>query len=104
MVLIFFKSVGWCFFLGCFRPLTGIMVLIAVLIGGNDPIYKVVSVPLRGLWFLSEEDIINHLIHYYVSVPLRGLWFLSGPIKKNILSDAIMGFRPLTGIMVLIGD
>ena len=37
-----------------------------------------VSVPLRGLWFLSKQ--IESLVRKAsrnVSVPLRGLWFLS---------------------------
>ena len=62
-----------------------------------------VSVPLRGLWFLSAEWLKYIPCRYeVVSVPLRGLWFLS---KKKAIVVSIMGrlgFRPLTGIMVLI--
>ena len=62
-----------------FRPLAGIMVLI------NSDLYRGmitpvcnVSVPLRGLWFLSVVIIIFNIITITaVSVPLRGLWFLS---------------------------
>ena len=36
-----------------------------------------VSVPLRGLWFLSKAGERERKIKYFVSVPLRGLWFLS---------------------------
>ena len=86
-----------------FRPLAGIMVLIYSL-GYNDKKHcflfpspcgdygsyrrqhrtvargkgLLVSVPLRGLWFLSpEENQRNERTCVYVSVPLRGLWFLS---------------------------
>ena len=38
-----------------FRPLTGIVVLIESIWGGMCEFQKGVSVPLRGLWFLSEE-------------------------------------------------
>ena len=38
----------------------------------------IVSVPLRGLWFLSPPlDITAKAADAFVSVPLRGLWFLS---------------------------
>ena len=37
-----------------------------------------VSVPLRGLWFLSRKEEKNMATYEdIVSVPLRGLWFLS---------------------------
>ena len=38
-----------------------------------------VSVPLRGLWFLSAENPLDFTWwqEQDVSVPLRGLWFLS---------------------------
>ena len=36
-----------------FRPLAGIMVLILILLGVSMAGGKAVSVPLRGLWFLS---------------------------------------------------
>ena len=84
-----------------FRPLAGIMVLIE----RNGVLcitLNILSVPLRGLWFLSKHhdnvkekhlhlsvplrDYGSYLHYYYheyaqseeqVSVPLRGLWFLS---------------------------
>ena len=84
-----------------------------------------VSVPLRGLWFLSSLTksmktprgsfrpltgimvLIRNMVTYnqrkgkHVSVPLRGLWFLS--ICWLISSvGRLPCFRPLTGIMVLI--
>ena len=37
-----------------------------------------------------------------VSVPLRGLWFLSQSVTTVIVCEVI-SFRPLAGIMVLIG-
>ena len=86
-----------------FRPLTGIMVLIEVK-NFIDKYYRLyefpspygdygsyrrwlnqslfassnVSVPLRGLWFLSADSHEVMLqLRRVVSVPLRGLWFLS---------------------------
>ena len=52
-----------------------------VLIGKAKKVwYNVVnvSVPLRGLWFLSLQG-VPYIVPtlYIVSVPLRGLWFLS---------------------------
>ena len=87
----------------CFRPLAGIMVLINFINCGNTTREELVSVPLRGLWFLSRCTIMRRLIRTLtsfrplagimvlitwktwamvsavspVSVPLRGLWFLS---------------------------
>ena len=64
-----------------------------------------VSVPLRGLWFLSAENPLDFTWwqEQDVSVPLRGLWFLS---KAGYLptdeTSLVKSFRPLTGIMVLI--
>ena len=110
-----------------FRPLTGIMVLILRIRQRNRHVQRRVSVPLRGLWFLSRgsEDYI-HCYAGYVSVPLRGLWFLSEytmtminhaylivsvPLrglwflsedKERVISPHNACFRPLTGIMVLI--
>ena len=88
-----------------------------------------VSVPLRGLWFLSvsyvhEQNgqtyscfrplagimvliiiasmIVLKKLHGVVSVPLRGLWFLSLIRDKNSIVYLSECFRPLAGIMVLI--
>ena len=41
------------------------------------PQKTLVSVPLRGLWFLSLDDDDIADVGELVSVPLRGLWFLS---------------------------
>ena len=38
-----------------------------------------------------------------VSVPLRGLWFLSSKEFSMVIGHVIDSFRPLAGIMVLIG-
>ena len=38
----------------------------------------------------------------WVSVPLRGLWFLSIYSKLTNIQARLKGFRPLAGIMVLI--
>ena len=87
---------------------------------------KKVSVPLRGLWFLSIGIARRTLAGYEafpspygdcgsyqycpyginvsydsVSVPLRGLWFLSA-FLIFFFDSPLRGFRPLTGIVVLI--
>ena len=67
-----------------------------------SPSVTKVSVPLRGLWFLSWCGLFSfNESDDDVSVPLRGLWFLSvyGRLAIAIL---MRRFRPLTGIMVLI--
>ena len=61
-----------------FRPLAGIMVLISTSLLPQQGLCRKVSVPLRGLWFLSAT--------WYFTI--FGSW--SG------------SFRPLAGIMVLI--
>ena len=62
-----------------------------------------VSVPLRGLWFLSMLLLLsNQICNLAVSVPLRGLWFLSIYSKLTNIQARLKGFRPLAGIMVLI--
>ena len=38
-----------------------------------------------------------------VSVPLRGLWFLSAKHVDDDDKNTVVSFRPLAGIMVLIG-
>ena len=141
--------------LECFRPLAGIMVLICRVYHydtkddaklfpspcGDYGSYLVlfqrlweyskfaVSVPLRGLWFLSTlilkrnqkgqclfpspcGDYGSYLKHFKkkcyiskrVSVPLRGLWFLSGYIANAETMTDAESFRPLAGIMVLISS
>ena len=60
-----------------FRPLAGIMVLIAIRKHGAYMTPEKVSVPLRGLWFLSRNGCHKRQYRTAVSVPLRGLWFLS---------------------------
>ena len=77
-----------------------------VLIEGMEPLDIAreveVSVPLRGLWFLSVNrfKLIKRECEK-VSVPLRGLWFLlhGSPRHAQLASGR---FRPLAGIMVLI--
>ena len=62
-----------------------------------------ISVPLRGLWFLSckrDTTIIKELEE--ISVPLRGLWFLSKKEEGKQRQWQNGYFRPLAGIMVLI--
>ena len=87
-----------------FRPLAGIMVLIVL---STPPAFVLsqdqVSVPLRGLWFLSDsQDSDMEDAGKIVSVPLRGLWFLSRSHGSGYNSYKLHGFRPLAGIMVLI--
>ena len=111
-----------------FRPLAGIMVLILYDLGKDEVFTKVqfpspcgdygsyrlkgtarkirhnykISVPLRGLWFLSWDISSTYPGSTgSISVPLRGLWFLS---KEVIMLYIVYcgNFRPLAGIMVLI--
>ena len=86
----------------CFRPLAGIVVLISACANMLLIFSKsVVSVPLRGLWFLSSLDNSCTGAERLVSVPLRGLWFLSQAVSFLSLTSA-RSFRPLAGIVVLI--
>ena len=62
-----------------FRPLAGIMVLIAVSASNSSILIGDVSVPLRGLWFLSSSFAVMMFVSFLLP-----------------------GFRPLAGIMVLI--
>ena len=87
-----------------FRPLAGIMVLIRetrnlIALSSRD-----VSVPLRGLWFLSSSMFVFSSFITFVSVPLRGLWFLSTGTKITQSAQTATSFRPLAGIMVLIAE
>ena len=93
-----------------FRPLTGIMVLILLAAARKPSATLVVSVPLRGLWFLSDASSFLATIPFMfpspygdygsylrqsllsprlnslvVSVPLRGLWFLSAPFINGFM-------------------
>ena len=87
-----------------------------------------VSVPLRGLWFLSNTLKVKSnrakmrfpspcgdygsyrrygtccycSFKFKVSVPLRGLWFLSATPCRLAQIYPMPCFRPLAGIMVLI--
>ena len=102
------------------------MVLISVRpVSGMSETSRIVSVPLWGLWFLSNPCVnliqmngacfrplvgIMVLIAFYaeevdfltnrVSVPLWGLWFLSN--STVALPSKLQSFRPPAGIMVLI--
>ena len=85
-----------------FRPLAGIMVLIVTCEGGDNMTDEESFRPLAGIMVLITAIFIQSLISiYFVSVPLRGLWFLS----VNRLAISLRPtpcFRPLAGIMVLI--
>ena len=68
----------------------------------TDETSRFVSVPLRGLWFLSPNyDARLEVSPNGVSVPLRGLWFLS-EFTSTAYIESQLCFRPLAGIMVLI--
>ena len=86
-----------------FRPLAGIMVLIGGVIMGIVIMALVVSVPLRGLWFLS----FNRRLGGWAFVPhcfrpLAGIMVLIKAITTWNEENKLNGFRPLAGIMVLI--
>ena len=114
--------------LTCFRPLAGIMVLITlyrlsynslwtgfrplagimVLIWGTEKVKtKVlidVSVPLRGLWFLSwRRRWRRHRHHQRRFRPLAGIMVLIILLEVSTDGGNSKCFRPLAGIMVLIG-
>ena len=51
-----------------------------------EPKMIFVSVPLRGLWFLSSLKWFYIAgAGFAVSVPLRGLWFLSNKGLKSLV-------------------
>ena len=61
----------------CFRPLAGIMVLILLLFYAI-PMYVLCFRPLAGIMVLIiTGSHVSVLWYEFVSVPLRGLWFLS---------------------------
>ena len=78
------------------------MVLIGEIEFREDNCYQGVSVPLRGLWFLSQCWQLTRNVLRCVSVPLRGLWFLSVATIEEDTGFPNQRFRPLAGIMVLI--
>ena len=59
-----------------------------------------VSVPLRGLWFLSDWIECLMFMLCLVSVPLRGLWFLSGT-EWDEKDEAACVSVPLRGLWFL---
>ena len=93
---------------------------------GNNHAANEVSVPLRGLWFLSifygKQEKSNHrlfpspcgdygsYLRRYTTTkkpksrfrPLAGIMVLIINLAKNVYISASLGFRPLAGIMVLI--
>ena len=129
---LWFLSGDFCvacdyFYYDYFRPLAGIMVLICMdWLEDLFPLINDISVPLRGLWFLSKKSKPNGILTLYISVPLRGLWFLSreddnhdrrrkekfpspcgdyGSYRDSynyVYASITRNFRPLAGIMVLI--
>ena len=87
-----------------FRPLAGIMVLIdSVADWLNEQFLRRGFRPLAGIMVLIETSFFMNMteISGGVSVPLRGLWFLSIK-RRSVLIRKIASFRPLAGIMVLI--
>ena len=84
-----------------FRPLAGIMVLI-LKEAFSDIVEAAYSFrPLAGIMVLIECGLPAYLYTPTVSVPLRGLWFLSSwELRQK--PEARTRFRPLAGIMVLI--
>ena len=77
MVLIVINLLLWIDFVRCFRPLTGIMVLIAKKMQESLGIPKCFR-PLTGIMVLiCRSRYYEPPSRNVVSVPLRGLWFLS---------------------------
>ena len=85
-----------------FRPLAGIMVLIMTGVLKKPPITTWSFRPLAGIMVLINYRIMpQRYLCKHVSVPLRGLWFLSA-VFEEVLGINVPSFRPLAGIMVLI--
>ena len=85
-----------------FRPLAGIMVLIKHGPATVNATQQQVSVPLRGLWFLScQHYMMVTGLSAWVSVPLRGLWFLSARKKLRIDHNSRAVSVPLRGLWFL---
>ena len=61
-----------------------------------------ISVPLRGLWFLSERTKVNESLIVRDFRPLAGIMVLIGTYRRNTGRNPRHDFRPLAGIMVLI--
>ena len=115
-------------YLSGFRPLAGIMVLIKNSLPSSLRPIQVSFRPLAGIMVLiGRREFYYGNNYYYVSVPLRGLWFLSssrfasrsasrtalfpspcgdyGSYPARIVGKSMKSkicFRPLAGIMVLI--
>ena len=67
-------------------PLRGLWFLSDYLLYPFKSLICVVSVPLRGLWFLSNRvGTVIAKVDRNVSVPLRGLWFLSSCTGRNFI-------------------
>ena len=104
MVLICFDNLSYAPLHVSFRPLAGIMVLIYTVKKVVDIADGVVSVPLRGLWFLSwYEALALAIFAVVVSVPLRGLWFLSKTIFNYQRTNRKAVSVPLRGLWFLSG-
>ena len=60
-----------------------------------------VSVPIRGLFFLTHESVVCQYQSQVdtVSVPIRGLFFLTGTIETWLWEQTQGGFRPHQGII-----
>ena len=73
-----------CILIDVSVPLRGLWFLsLLKLYKVSETLFRV-SVPLRGLWFLSRRVYTEVGTEYYgVSVPLRGLWFLSVMHNSN---------------------
>ena|GEM_PF-2155424 len=108
-----------------FRPLAGIMVLIQTVLIDGLIAGRLVSVPLRGLWFLSRLNFLTNLkkfkfpspygdygsyhlslsflmaFRHLVSVPLRGLWFLSRRLQTRVRLPGRAVSVPLRGLWFL---
>ena len=79
------------------------MVLILSDMSWNICTHVFVSVPLRGLWFLSfKGDVWDEKLQAMRFRPLAGIMVLINLKGVNIMKKYEICFRPLAGIMVLI--
>ena len=72
-----------------FRPLAGIMVLISLEEVAKEEKIMASFRPLAGIMVLIDAfDYFNEALFKDVSVPLRGLWFLSAPFINAFMKPS----------------
>ena len=89
--------------LDCFRPLTGIMVLITKIFKDVDNLKDYSFRPLTGIMVLIKKNLsVMDFIQAVFPSPYRDYGSYHSSTLYRIYVTTV-SFRPLTGIMVLIG-